>query len=137
MSDVVLMSIEPEWVQKIFNRRKKYEYRKVAPATSPPFPVVVYSTSPQKEIVGEIEVVDSLSEPPNALIDQTIADTPHHRDEIRQYFGDRDVGHALGIGTIVEYDQPVSLSEMREKHNLNPPQNFSYITKEEYSSIHG
>lgn len=40
----ILMSIKPEWCEKIFNGEKTIEVRKTAPKLKPPFKVYVYQT---------------------------------------------------------------------------------------------
>ena len=44
MSQAVLMSIKPEWVEKIFCAGKAYEMRKTKPSLQVPFKVYVYCT---------------------------------------------------------------------------------------------
>lgn len=41
----VLMSIHPEWCEKIFNKTKTIEVRKTMPKLTPPFKVYVYMTA--------------------------------------------------------------------------------------------
>jgi predicted transcriptional regulator len=137
MSEFVLMSIAPRWVREIVAGRKRFEYRKRAPSKSPPFRVVVYCTAPRKEVVGEFQVVDSACDSIEALIDHTVAGAAREPADIRRYFGDSDTGHALEIGAVVEYDRPVGLAELRDEHGLEPPQNFRYLSSEEYSAIRG
>lgn len=50
----VLMSINPQWCEKIFNGEKTVEVRKTAPKIEPPFKVYVYQTKNKgKSIVSE------------------------------------------------------------------------------------
>lgn len=50
----VLMSIHPKWCEKIFNREKTIEVRKIAPNLETPFKVYVYQTKHRgKSIVSE------------------------------------------------------------------------------------
>ncbi len=58
----VLLSIHPEWVEKIASGRKLYEVRKSRPKMEPPFTVYVYCTLGGKElwkagIIGKSESV--------------------------------------------------------------------------------
>ena len=48
----ILISIKPEWCDKIFSGEKTVEVRKVAPKLKPPFKVYVYQTKEGK-VVGE------------------------------------------------------------------------------------
>lgn len=129
------MSIEPRWVRKIFTGKKRYEYRKIAPSKCPPYRVIVYSTSPQQKIVGEFEVIDSIHDTVDTLIDRTVHETTYDNEAIQQYFAGRDRGYALKIGSVTEYDQHIPLSKMRDKYDLEPPQNFSYVSEGNYSLL--
>lgn len=44
----VLLSIRPNWCEKIFNGEKTMEVRKTCPKLEPPFEVLVYCTMPKK-----------------------------------------------------------------------------------------
>ena len=53
---VILLSIKPEYCRKIFEGTKKYEFRKHL-AQNDVEKIVVYSTAPEKKVIGEIEVI--------------------------------------------------------------------------------
>lgn len=44
----ILMSIRPQWCEKIFNGSKSIEVRKTCPKLEPPFEVLVYCTMPKE-----------------------------------------------------------------------------------------
>lgn len=48
----ILLSINPNHVENIFNGTKKYEFRKVE-CKKPVDKIIIYSTSPIKKVVGE------------------------------------------------------------------------------------
>ena len=52
----ILMSIKPEWCDKIFSGEKTIEVRKVAPKLKPPFKVYVYQTKNRRgnKVVNEV-----------------------------------------------------------------------------------
>ena len=49
----ILMSIKPEYVKKIFDGTKKYEYRKTK-CKIKPTKIIVYASTPVKKVVGDI-----------------------------------------------------------------------------------
>ena len=51
----VLLSIKPEFADKIFNGTKKYEYRRSIFKKKEVKTVVVYASSPIQKIIGEFE----------------------------------------------------------------------------------
>lgn len=52
----VLLSIKPEFADKIFNGTKKYEFRKNIFKNKDVDTVVVYASSPWKYIIGEFKI---------------------------------------------------------------------------------
>ena len=53
----VLLSIKPEYVELIFSGAKTVELRRVVPrAVLPNSDLIIYSTSPQKSIVGKARI---------------------------------------------------------------------------------
>ena len=62
----ILLSIKPEYVEKIFNMTKKYEFRKRIPCKQIN-KVIVYSTAPSQSVVGEFEVLEIIVDKPSRL----------------------------------------------------------------------
>ena len=60
MSKAVLISIRPEWGEKIINGRKTIEVRKTRPKMNPPFKCYIYR-SVQGGVIGEF-VCDDIFE---------------------------------------------------------------------------
>ena len=61
-----LFSIRPEYVEKIFNGTKKFEYRK-QPNRIPISKILIYETAPIMKIVGEAEVEKVLVDTPEVI----------------------------------------------------------------------
>jgi predicted transcriptional regulator len=51
MSKAVLISIRPEWCQKIMAGRKTIEVRKTRPKMNPPFKCYIYCTKPEEKLI--------------------------------------------------------------------------------------
>ena len=66
----ILLSIKPEYVAKIFDHTKLYEFRKRIPQR-PVDKVVVYSSNPEQHIVGEFEVLETIKMKPSPLWETT------------------------------------------------------------------
>lgn len=60
----VLLSIKPEFAFKIFEGKKKFEFRKVIFKNPNVKTVVVYASSPVQRVIGEFEIDDILSSDP-------------------------------------------------------------------------
>jgi len=51
----VLLSIKPEYAEKILNGEKKYEFRKVLPKNKSITKVIIYATMPIGKVIGEFQ----------------------------------------------------------------------------------
>mgnify|MGYP000960321502 FL=1 len=120
----VLLSIKPEFVHKIFQGRKKYEYRKSIFARHVT-KVIVYSTKPEGMIVGEFTIKAVLQYPPKELWERTHDDSGISKKYFDEYFEGRDKGYALQIENPVLYREPVNPFEIFD--SFSAPQSFRYI----------
>ena len=66
----ILLSIKPEYSKNIFNGTKKYEFRKKLAKKSID-KIIVYSSSPEKQVIGEVKVLGTLSLNPSLLWETT------------------------------------------------------------------
>ena len=57
----ILLSIKPEFVEKIISGEKKFEFRKSLPKRDGITTVVVYSTMPVGKVIGEFKVKNTHS----------------------------------------------------------------------------
>ena len=55
MSKAVLISIRPEWCQKIMDGQKTIEVRKTRPKMNPPFKCYIYCTKAEERLIGIIK----------------------------------------------------------------------------------
>ena len=122
----ILLSINPEYVERIFAGSKKYEFRKRL-ANRTVDKILMYSTAPIMKVVGEAEVVKTISSSPTALWEYTKKFAGISRDKYRKYFKGCKVAYAQ-LGEIIQYDPPKELSEF----NISlPPQSFIYLSMDE------
>lgn len=119
----ILLSIKPEYSTRIFNGTKKYEFRKHL-AKKDVEKIIVYSSSPEKQIVGEVSVVGVLSLKPSQLWEITKTEAGISRAKYRDYFKNCKNAYAYILGDFIKYDTPKKLSEFGIKQ---PPQSFIYI----------
>ena len=119
----ILLSIKPEYVERIFNGSKKFEFRKHLPQEKVDR-IVVYSTEPVQRVVGEVEVLGTLSMKPSPLWDFTKTAAGISRAKYRSYFKGCSAAHAFQLGQTQIYDVPKTLKEMGIK---SAPQSFIYL----------
>ncbi len=123
----ILLSVNPEYVDKIFAGSKKYEYRKRL-AIKTVDKILIYSTAPVMKVVGEAQVIETISASPTALWECTKKFAGISREKYRKYFKGCKVAYAYRLGQVIQYDPPKELGEF----NVNlPPQSFIYLSAEE------
>lgn len=119
-----MLSINPEYAERILAGLKKYEFRKRL-ANKTVDKIIIYSTFPIMKVVGEVKVIKIISSSPSALWEQTKKSAGISRDKYRQYFKGCKVAYAYQLGEVIQYDPPKQLSEF----NVDlPPQSFIYLS---------
>ncbi len=121
----ILLSIKPEYVKLILEGNKKYEFRKRL-AQEAVDSIVIYSSSPQMVIVGEVKVIQSFSMSPSALWEFTKKEAGISRAKFRRYFKDCKKAYAYKLGNVTIYENPKSLKDLGL---FQAPQSFIYLVK--------
>lgn len=127
---VILLSIKPQYVEKILEGEKKFEYRKRL-SNCDIGKIIIYSTAPVKAVVGEVEVKGTLSMSKTALWEETKSQAGISRAKYREYFADSKKANAYILGKAYRYTETITLDELGIKH---APQSFVYLTKGPYCS---
>lgn len=125
---VILLSIKPEYCKKIFEGTKKYEFRKHL-AQSEVKKIIVYSTVPEKKVVGEVEVIGTLSMKKTPLWEHTKNYAGISRDNYREYFQNVSEAHAYVLGLATMYKTPKKLIDFGVSQ---APQSFIYLNGDDY-----
>lgn len=119
----LLLSIKPEYVEKILQGTKKVEYRKRL-AKENVSVIYIYSTSPIKQVVASVQVTGRLSASPTALWEKTKTMAGISRLKYREYFRGCKTAYAYELGEVSVFRQGKNLS----KFGLTTaPQSFAYI----------
>ena len=114
----VLLSIKPEFAEKIFDGTKKFEYRRTIFKNTNIKHIVVYASSPIQKVIGEFEIGNILYEEKNNLWQQTKEYAGITEDYFLHYFSDRQNGYAIVIKKSQKYCIPLSL---KDNFNISPP----------------
>lgn len=122
----VLLSIKPEFAERIFDGSKKFEFRKAIFKNREIKTVVVYASSPMQKVIGEFEIDSIINDSLAVLWEKTKRFAGIDEDFFYQYFAEREKGYAIKIKNTKKYKKPLCL---REDYNLLPPQSFLYLEK--------
>lgn len=119
----ILISITPEYVDKIFAGTKKFEYRKTR-CNPDVDTMIVYSTYPKKRVVGEVKIVEIIEDLPDLVWEKTKVDSGITKVFFDSYYKGKNRAIAYKLGEIKKYN-PVKL--LKDFGVKNAPQSFVYI----------
>lgn len=122
----VLLSIRPQFVDQIFEGKKKFEYRRSIFKRTDIESVLVYASSPVQKIVGEIFFDKIIYDELGQLWDQTRDHSGISEKYFRTYFVGKEKGYAIAIRDYQRFESPLNL---QEKYGVTPPQSFMYIAQ--------
>ena len=121
----ILLSIKPEFADKIMSGKKKFEYRTHVPSR-PINSIVIYSTFPVGKIIGEVEVIDTISGAPSSLWEATKVESGITRAKYRKYFKGKKRAYAFKLGQVKKFEYETCL----EDYGITQaPQSFVYLSE--------
>ena len=82
----VMISIKPEFADKIFTGIKKYEFRKVLFKNNDIDTVIVYASSPVQKVIGEFKIKRIISDAPYSVWLQTKMYSGINKEYFDNYF---------------------------------------------------
>lgn len=121
----ILMSIKPEYANKIFNGEKRYEYRK-RNCKKKIDKIIVYSSYPVQKVIGELILKQVLCDDKNVVWKKTCMYSGINKDEYDKYYIGCNNAVAYEIKKAILYDKPKTLSDYNIK---TAPQSYVYINK--------
>ena len=119
----LLLSIKPEYVEKILQGEKKFEYRRRLAKEDVSY-IYIYSTSPSMKVVASVYVKARLSDSPNELWKKTKAAAGISRTKFREYFRGCKTAYAYELSRVEIFEPEKKLSDLGL---AVAPQSFVYI----------
>lgn len=120
----VLLSIKPEFAEKIFDGTKLYEFRRSIFKNRNIRTVVVYASSPVQRVIGEFEIDTILNYELQQLWNDTKDYSGISENFFFEYFSNKEKGFAIKIKKTKLYKKSLSL---KDDFNATPPQSFMYL----------
>jgi len=127
MQRTVLLSIKPEFAEKILNGQKGFEFRRTLFKDPSVAKVVIYASSPVCRVIGEFDVDGVLSLSMHALWRRTRREAGISWLVFSAYFLGKEECHAIRVANPVRYSEPKALSEAVGLSR--PPQSFAYVDR--------
>lgn len=140
-SNILLLSIRPEYANKIFEGKKNVELRRVRTRLDSGDLVIVYVSSPEKALVGSFEVervitVENLPKELNNLWKQVKEKAGIKRQQFDRYYEGASVGVGIFLRNIKVFPQRLELESLRKQlPNIKPPQSYRYLTAIEVNHV--
>ncbi|PJT18880.1 hypothetical protein CN884_22585 [Ochrobactrum sp. 30A/1000/2015] len=121
----ILLSIKPEYAEKIFNGEKCFEFRKAIFSEPNVDTVVVYATLPVGKVIGEFKIADVHTGDPQDIWRKTQGKSGITKSFFSEYFKGRTKAYAIEVGERIVFDAPRSVREFIGRDT--PPQSFAYV----------
>ena len=130
MKKATLISIKPEFMEKILSNSKTIELRKSAPKVVDGSIIVLYSSSPVKAIVGYCICDGIIKASPKELWQEY---NQEFGIDAKRYFEDfsaKEEAVGIRVKNVVRFPQPISLELLRCIFpKFWPPQSYRYLSK--------
>jgi predicted transcriptional regulator len=121
---VVLLSIKPKFVERIRNGEKRFEYRKKIFKDQSVSKLLIYSSSPVKQIVAECWIRRVLVNSPQIIWHETKKESGITSDYFFRYFDGKSIAYAIEFDSVRFYSSPKVLKTLGVK---KAPQSFCYV----------
>lgn len=121
----VILSIKPEYANKILDGSKKFEFRKASFSSQRVECVLMYATKPVGKVVGEFRVSHIHVDKPSAIWKMAKVHAGINKRFFDEYYRDREVAVAIEVESVRKYETPIGLSELGA--GITAPQSFRYL----------
>ena len=121
----VLLSINPEYAEKIFSGEKEFEFRKNR-CKSDADKMVIYCTAPVMKVIGEADIVEIIEGTPSVVWKKTKNKSGVTKDFYDSYYAGRTKSVAYKLANIKKYKKPKTLKSFGL---VAAPQSFVYLSQ--------
>lgn len=129
MPKFLLLSIKPEFSSKIIESKKTIELRKHLPNAKVNDYVIIYSTAPEKAIVGFGKIKSIIKTTPENMWLQYSAQLGITKSTFNSYYKCSNTAVGIEITSVCKFQNKLFLSRIKEHYPLfSPPQTFRYFS---------
>lgn len=130
MSKVIVISVKPEFANRIFERSKKIELRKSSPNAKPGDLMMVYSTSPEMAIIGVCKIKEVIKSTPENLWVNYSDILGIDEKRYYEYYSNSEKAVGIVLSHVRRFKTKISLSQVKEIFpSFTPPQTFKYFNR--------
>lgn len=133
LDKAILLSIRPQYADKIFEGDKTVELRRVCPRyIKRGSLVLIYVSSPVKSMAGAFEVDRVVEEPLRELWKMVRDRAGVTHQEFKAYYNGVRKGTGIFFSKVSLLPEPIKLEDLKgQMENFHPPQGFRYATSGE------
>ncbi len=133
---ILLLSVRPEYADKIFEGIKEVELRRTRPRLCEGDLVIVYASSPKKALIGAFEVKKVIQKPLEDLWSEVQEKAGISYEDFCFYYKGLSVGCGIFLSKPSYFHEPVNLERLRQEwDNFRPPQSYRYLKPNEIGLI--
>lgn len=120
----ILLPINPEHINNIFQGTKRYEFRKTRCRQSNVEKLIMYATSPVMMVVGEAVIDEIIVDEPSRVWEKTQDYAGINEEFFYSYFEGKCQAVAYKLSKVIKYKNPLTLSDF----GINfTPQSLVYV----------
>ncbi|EPG65780.1 ASCH domain-containing protein [Leptospira wolffii] len=123
---VVFLPIKPEFAHKIINGEKNIEFRKKF-SSQDVETIVIYSSSPEKRIIGYATVDSIVIDTPDSLWKRFCKKSGIDKERFSSYFNGKETGIGIRIKSVSKLKEAVTPTQLGIEGAI--PQNFKFLEK--------
>lgn len=120
----VLLSIKPEFAERIFDGTKRFEFRRRIYKNKKVKSIIVYASAPISKVIGEFDIETVHFDDLKSLWNSTYKFAGISKEFYLQYFNGKESGYAIEVKEVRKYGEPLGI---RETFGIAPPQSFAYV----------
>ena len=120
----VILSIKPIYAQAIMSGTKKVEFRKKI-FKRPVDKIFVYSSSPEKKIIGFFRIDEIVEKSPVKLWEEFSEVGGIEKKAFFDYYQDSETGFSIKISEVEKFEHGINPTDFFE--NFCAPQSFIYL----------
>lgn len=135
MSRVVLLSVRPRFAQGLLSGSKTAEVRRRFPDVPEGTTVVIYSTSPEKAVLGTMRAKRLVRSNAQDIWRDYADVIGIEHSELTEYLAGARECSVLELDTPDRWSQPVGLAELRRLLHVEPAQSFRYLNSRELKRL--
>jgi predicted transcriptional regulator len=128
MRNFLLISVKPEFANKILSKKKRIELRKNKPNAHIGDYVLIYSTQPRKSVIGFAKIKNIIDCTPNEMWKNREEYLGIDKQRFFDYYNGQKKAIGIELSDVCNLKVNITLQEIKNSYpKFNPPQTYKYI----------